>query len=156
MKIAATLVALVAVSTRTADAFVTPNTAAARIPQQQTQQQRCSARFMSEGDSTESAFVADVDVVEPEDDKAFDAVEKMGKGAAKVRIIYEVKSSTFARTDASATSGQGVPRAEGTRIGPKLFFALTLELYFVGVDRKIGTGANGEPTHSVSSLDALS
>jgi len=48
--------------------------------------QQCTARFMSESETVESAFVADVVVgEEEEDDKTFDAVEMMGKGAAKVR-----------------------------------------------------------------------
>ena len=34
----------------------------------------------------ESAFVADVDAPVEEGDKTFDAVEKMGRGAAKVRL----------------------------------------------------------------------
>ena len=42
---------------------------------------------MSESETTESAFVADVPPAEPttEEDKTFDAVEKMGKGAAKIK-----------------------------------------------------------------------
>ena len=39
--------------------------------------------FMAE--EGESAFVADAPAVEEEGDKDFDAVEKMGRGAAKVR-----------------------------------------------------------------------
>lgn len=40
---------------------------------------------MSEGTETESAFVADVPAPVEEADKTFDAVEKMGKGAAKIK-----------------------------------------------------------------------
>ena len=104
MKISATLaIALAAVSSSTLEAFVTPNTAAARGSIQK-QQIRCSSvRFMSEGESTESAFVADD--AEPDNDKSFDAVEKMGRGAAKVRggdnnnFLYAVRSSILQRTN---------------------------------------------------------
>jgi hypothetical protein len=41
---------------------------------------------MAESESTESAFVVDVAPPAEEGDKAFDAVEMMGKGAAKVRF----------------------------------------------------------------------
>jgi hypothetical protein len=40
---------------------------------------------MSETESAESAFVADVDAPVEEADKTFDAVEKMGRGAAKTK-----------------------------------------------------------------------
>merc|ERR1719296_618309 len=53
----------------------------------QSQQQQCSSvRFMAGGESTESAFVADpVEETVGEGDKTFDAVEKMGRGAAKAK-----------------------------------------------------------------------
>lgn len=74
-----TLAAVLAASTST-NAFTTPNTAIVYGPQQ------CSpVLFMSETDSAESAFVADVDAPAGEDDNTFDAVEKMGRGAAKVK-----------------------------------------------------------------------
>lgn len=81
MKISAYTLAIALAAASTTNAFVTPNT------QIVTKQQQCSSsvRFMAEGE-TESAFVADVAPVEEgEADKTFDAVEKMGRGAAKVR-----------------------------------------------------------------------
>lgn len=50
---------------------------------------------MSESETTESAFVADVVVGEEgeAEDKTFDAVEMMGKGAAKVRSVTHVAMS---------------------------------------------------------------
>jgi hypothetical protein len=72
MKFATCILALaLAASTRPTGAFAPPNSA--RAP-------RSPALCASEGDG--SAFVADVDADEA--DAAFDAVEKMGRGAAKV------------------------------------------------------------------------
>lgn len=100
MKLSVYTLAVIALSgaTTTSNAFVvqTPRaivvtTSSSRTPQQQEQQSPCTARFMSERDTTESAFVADVVVgeedgeVEDDEDKTFEAVEMMGKGAAKVR-----------------------------------------------------------------------
>jgi len=58
---------------------------------------------MSEGESSESAFVADVETEEA--DKAFDAVEKMGRGAAKTKRGKRKSgdTSTTAPTKAAAT-----------------------------------------------------
>lgn len=81
MKITATVALALAASTSTSSAFVTPNAAVVSRPQQCTQ----TVQFMSESETTESAFVADVDAPAEEGDKTFDAVEKMGRGAAKVR-----------------------------------------------------------------------
>ena len=60
---------------------------------------------MSESETTESAFVADVAVAES--DKTFDAVEKMGKGAAKIKRGkkkgVDSSSSTASSAKAAAT-----------------------------------------------------
>jgi hypothetical protein len=84
MKLSACTIAVIAAAT-TSNAFVA-NTPRAIGSRTQEQQQSCTALFVSGSDTTESAFVADVAVgEEEEDDKTFDAVEMMGKGAAKVR-----------------------------------------------------------------------
>lgn len=81
MKISAYTLAIALAAASTTNAFVTPNT---QIVAKQ-QQQCASVRFMAEGE-TESAFVADVAPAEEgETDKTFDAVEKMGRGAAKAK-----------------------------------------------------------------------
>jgi len=78
MKISAYTLAI-AIAAASTEAFVTPNTATSIISQQQPQ----CALFMAE--ETESAFIADVDTgaADVDTDKTFDAVEKMGRGAAK-------------------------------------------------------------------------
>mmetsp|Transcript_15014 Transcript_15014/g.32763 ORF Transcript_15014/g.32763 Transcript_15014/m.32763 type:complete len:233 (+) Transcript_15014:250-948(+) len=78
MKISAYTLAIALSATSTTDAFAPPNTAHISRPQEQCP----SARFMAE-EETSSAFVADVDAAEA--DKAFEAVEKMGRGAAKAK-----------------------------------------------------------------------
>lgn len=82
MKLSAYAISLaLAALTSTTSAFAPPTATLSRP------QQCSSARPMAEGEP-ESAFVADVDVVVPaaeEDDKTFDAVEKMGRGAAKTK-----------------------------------------------------------------------
>ena len=82
MKISAYTLAI-AIAAASTEAFVTPNTATSIISQQQPQ----CALFMAE--ETESAFIADVDTgaADVDTDKTFDAVEKMGRGAAKVRFL---------------------------------------------------------------------
>lgn len=84
VKVTCTLALALAASTT--DAFAPPSNPLVRT-------QQCSPRlFMSETETPESAFVADVpeEVGEAkEDDKTFDAVEKMGRGAAKVRTKQE-------------------------------------------------------------------
>mmetsp|Transcript_2889 Transcript_2889/g.4402 ORF Transcript_2889/g.4402 Transcript_2889/m.4402 type:complete len:233 (-) Transcript_2889:135-833(-) len=79
MKATSTIVAIAA-SAASVNAFVTPScrTHVVSTPQPS------SAMFMSESE-TESAFVADVAPPVAEEDKTFDAVEKMGKGAAKIK-----------------------------------------------------------------------
>ena len=80
MKTSAFTLATVLAATSSTHAFTTPNTAIVSTPQQ------CSSvLFMSETESVESAFVADADAPAGEEDSTFDAVEKMGRGAAKVR-----------------------------------------------------------------------
>jgi len=75
MKISAFVIALAAATSATA--FTTPNTATISRPQQ------CSSvQFMAEG---ESEFVADAELPADAADKSFDAVEKMGRGAAKTK-----------------------------------------------------------------------
>lgn len=93
MKLSTYTLAAMALSAITeSNAFVvnTPRAVIATSSRTQQQQRRPSyypARFMSESETTESAFVADVVVGEEgeAEDKTFDAVEMMGKGAAKVR-----------------------------------------------------------------------
>ena len=62
---------------------------------------------MSESEATtESAFVADVPAPTTEEDKTFDAVEKMGKGAAKIKRGKKKggdSSSTASTAKAAAT-----------------------------------------------------
>ena len=87
MKVPACTLAAVALATTgaTCTAFVpSSNTAITSVVVQSIQQRTTTAVFMSDTEeaTTDSAFVADVDVDEAE--KAFDAVEKMGRGAAKV------------------------------------------------------------------------
>jgi len=77
MKISAYTLAIALAATST-NAFTTPNTAIVSRPQQ------CSSvRFMAEGE--ESAFVSDAELPVDAEDKTFDAVEKMGRGAAKTK-----------------------------------------------------------------------
>jgi len=83
VKVTCTLALALAASTT--DAFAPPSNPLVRT-------QQCSPRlFMSETETPESAFVADVPEAgeAKEDDKTFDAVEKMGRGAAKVRTNQE-------------------------------------------------------------------
>jgi hypothetical protein len=101
MKATTTIVALAA-SAASVSAFVTPS--------QQThvlqQPFSSSTIFMAESETTESAFVADVAVAEDESDKTFDAVEKMGKGAAKIKRGKKKggDSSTSASSSAKAAA----------------------------------------------------
>jgi len=95
MKISACTLAL-ALAASSTSAFVTPNTAVTFMQQQQPQ----CARFMAEGD--DSAFVADEVVETP--DATFDAVEKMGRGAAKTkRGKRKGGEAAFTPTKAAAT-----------------------------------------------------
>lgn len=101
MKLSTYTLAAMALSAITeSNAFVvnTPRAVIATSSRTQQQQRRPSyypARFMSESETTESAFVADVVVGEEgeAEDKTFDAVEMMGKGAAKVRNVTHVPMS---------------------------------------------------------------
>mmetsp|Transcript_29778 Transcript_29778/g.46098 ORF Transcript_29778/g.46098 Transcript_29778/m.46098 type:complete len:231 (-) Transcript_29778:172-864(-) len=77
MKATSTIVAIAA-SAASVNAFVTPSCRTHVATPQPS-----SAMFMSESE-TESAFVADA-APAAEEDKTFDAVEKMGKGAAKIK-----------------------------------------------------------------------
>jgi len=98
MKISAyTLAIVLAASTANkSSAFTSPNTAIVSRPTTES----CSAVFMSE---EESAFVADVSADEA--DAAFDAVEKMGRGAAKTKRGKRKggEASTTSPTKAAAT-----------------------------------------------------
>ena len=79
VKVTCTLALALAASTT--DAFAPPSNPLVRT-------EHCSPRlFMSETETPESAFVADVPegAEAMEEDKTFEAVEKMGRGAAKVR-----------------------------------------------------------------------
>lgn len=100
MKISAyTLALALAASMSTTDAFAPSNTAIVS-----SRPQECSSvQFMAEGESPESAFVADVDADEA--DKAFDAVEKMGRGAAKTKRGKRKSGDTSSKapTKAAAT-----------------------------------------------------
>lgn len=73
------VIALAASASTTTDAFAGPNNALA--PSRPLERCPSVRTFMSDGE--ESAFVADVDA--GEGDKTFDAVEKMGRGAAKTK-----------------------------------------------------------------------
>lgn len=78
MKAATTIVAIAA-SAASVNAFVTPSCRThVSTPQP-------SSMLMAESETTESAFVADIPAPTTEEDKTFDAVEKMGKGAAKIK-----------------------------------------------------------------------
>lgn len=81
MKATSTIVAIAA-SAASVNAFVAPSCRTNVIT---STSQPSSAIFMSESETTESVFVADVPAPEAEEDKTFDAVEKMGKGAAKIK-----------------------------------------------------------------------
>ena len=81
MKLSCTIALTLAV-TATTNAFIAPPSSTVVSRTQQCQ----NYILMSESESTESAFVADVAPPAEEGDKAFDAVEMMGKGAAKVRF----------------------------------------------------------------------
>lgn len=82
------LVAVLAAAT-TADGFAPAKIAPTKTEGPLAKQHSCSSvsRWMTGGgDSPESAFVADADTVATsDDDKTFDAVEKMGRGAAKTK-----------------------------------------------------------------------
>jgi hypothetical protein len=109
MKATTTIVALAA-SAASVSAFVTPS--------QQThvmqQQPSSSTIFMAESETTESAFVADVAVAE--DDKTFDAVEKMGKGAAKI------KRGKKKGGDSSTSSSSSSAKAAATLAPEETFY----------------------------------
>lgn len=108
MKFATCILALaLAASTRPAGAFAPPNSA--RAP-------RSPALCASEGD--ESAFVADVDADEA--DAAFDAVEKMGRGAAKVSpraATGRGRVATVAARERRGRRGVRVGGSAGARAG---------------------------------------
>jgi len=85
MKYSACILAIALATTQQTNAFTTPNNKVVSRPQQS-----CSSIYMSDTETetatTDSAFVADVDTgVAPDTDKTFDAVEKMGRGAAKIK-----------------------------------------------------------------------
>ncbi len=80
MKATSTIVAIAA-SAASVNAFVAPSCRTNVINQPSSS----SVVFMSESETTESAFVADIPAPVAEEDKTFDAVEKMGKGAAKIK-----------------------------------------------------------------------
>lgn len=83
MKATSTIVAIAA-SAASVNAFVTPSY---RTNVVSTPPQQPSSMLMAESETTttESAFVADIPAPIEEEDKTFDAVEKMGKGAAKIK-----------------------------------------------------------------------
>lgn len=101
MKISAYTLAIVlaASSANKSSAFTSPNTAIVSRPTEP-----CSSvqRFMSEEEES-SAFIADVS--DDEADAAFDAVEKMGRGAAKTKRGKRkgADASAFTPTKAAAT-----------------------------------------------------
>ena len=83
MKVSTYTLAVAFATLSKTNAFTTPNTRISIRPDQQ-----CSSPiYMSDTETTESAFVADIDTgaAQPDEDKTFDAVEKMGKGAAKIK-----------------------------------------------------------------------
>lgn len=105
MKATSTIVAIAA-SAASVNGFVSPSYRTNVITTQT--QPSSSAIFMSESETTESAFVADVPApATTEEDKTFDAVEKMGKGAAKIKRGKkkggDASSSTSSTAKAAAT-----------------------------------------------------
>eukprot|EP01082_Thalassiosira_pseudonana_P015553 g13787.t1 g13787 contig9:438017-439204(-) len=100
MKLSCTIALTLAV-TATTNAFIAPPSSTVVSRTQQCQ----NYILMSESESTESAFVADVAPPAEEGDKAFDAVEMMGKGAAKVKRGKRKgdTSTTTSPTKAAAT-----------------------------------------------------
>ena len=74
-------IAIAASTTTETNAFLTPPNTNAAIS---SRPQQCSSPIYMSENETGSAFVADVDTgTAPDEDKTFDAVEKMGRGAAK-------------------------------------------------------------------------
>lgn len=113
MKATTTIVALAA-SAATVSAFVTPSQQTHVLQQQQQQPSFSSTIFMSESETTESAFVADVAVAETESDKTFDAVEKMGKGAAKIKRGKKKGGDSSSSTSSSAAKAAATLAPEET------------------------------------------
>jgi len=97
MKATTTIVAIAA-SAASVNAFVAPSCRTSSSS---------SVVFMSESETTESAFVADVPAPATDsEDKTFDAVEKMGKGAAKIKRGKkkdDASSSSSSTAKAAAT-----------------------------------------------------
>jgi hypothetical protein len=102
MKAAPTFIAIAA-SAATINAFVTPCNQRTQVFQPSS-----SVIFMS-GSETESAFVADVPVDDEEDDSTFDAVEKMGKGAAKIKRGKKKGDETASSSSAAKTAATLAP-----------------------------------------------
>ena len=109
---ATTTIVVLAASAASVSAFVTPSQQTQHVLQQQPSS---STIFMTESETTESAFVADVAVAE-ETDKTFDAVEKMGKGAAKI------KRGKKKDGDSSTTSSSSSAKAAATLAPEETFY----------------------------------
>ena len=112
MKATTTIIALAA-SAATVSAFVTPSQQTHVLQQQPSSS---STIFMSESETTESAFVADVAVAES--DKTFDAVEKMGKGAAKIKRGKKKGGDSSTTSSSSAKAAATLAPEETFYEGP--------------------------------------
>lgn len=112
MKATTTIIALAA-SAATVTAFVTPSHQTHVLQQQQPSS---STIFMAESETTESAFVADVAVAES--DKTFDAVEKMGKGAAKIKRGKKKGGDSSTTSSSSAKAAATLAPEETFYEGP--------------------------------------
>ena len=112
MKATTTIVALAA-SAASVTAFVAPSQQTQHVL---LQQPSSSTIFMSESETTESAFVADVAVAE--DDKTFDAVEKMGKGAAKIKRGKKKGGDSSTTSSSSAKAAATLAPEETFYEGP--------------------------------------
>lgn len=112
MKATTTIIALAA-SAASVTAFVTPS----QQTQHVLQQPSSSTIFMAESETTESAFVADVAVAE-ETDKTFDAVEKMGKGAAKIKRGKKKGGDSSTTSSSSAKAAATLAPEETFYEGP--------------------------------------
>ena len=114
MKATTTIVALAA-SAASVTAFVTPSQQTQHVLQKPSSS---STIFMAESETTESAFVADVAVAEDDTDKTFDAVEKMGKGAAKIKRGKKKGGDSSTSSSSSAKAAATLAPEETFYEGP--------------------------------------
>ena len=111
MKAASTIVAIAA-SAASVNAFITPSCTTHHVATTTTPN---STHFMSESETTESAFIADIPPTsETEQDKTFEAVENFGKGAAKIKRGKKKNASGPAAAAASTTKAAATLAPEET------------------------------------------